>query len=754
MKRIPSVAILFLLALVILAACSADRQTTPQGSLAISIEGLPAGVSADATLSGPGGHEHTVDASRIINNLTPGSYTLTAAEVEAGGRGYLPDPESQSLTVTAGATASATVRYSLRPSPEAARLEVSISGLPGDALADVTVTGPANYSHKLTASTMLEDLSPGDYTVTALSVAVDGTIYVPTPASQRVSLAAGESKSVSVAYSAPAGSLRIEVLGLPDDLAADVTVVGPEGYSQSVASSTTLSGLTPGAYLVGAQDVSGNGGIYQPEPSSQEVTVTSNATATATVTYELQDPGPVPHITEPQPNPLELSAEVGQSATGSFSFGNDGTAELDYTAGQTADWLEITGGQEGSVAPGENATVSVQATCPEDAGAYSAEVTISSNDPDEPIKSVAVDLGCAAGPSPDPVIKLTAADAAAHDHFGHAVAIDGDTLAVAALQLVYGEEYGIEKVTGAVYVFERQGTNWVEQAKLTPPPADDAWRPEGLDAFGSSVAISGDTIVVGAPTFVSEDMIYGSYAFYVFEREGSSWVQRAKLEGHIGWAGLANLAIDGNTIVAGRPQDEIPGQANVFEQEAGTWTHQVSLSRWDLADDDYEDDFGWSVAVSGDTIAVSTRPWSGFPSGAYIFRKTGEAWTEHVKIEGEGAVDISEDTVVFGNRVFRLEGSNVVQQATLDWQGRAIDGNTIVAGSGYDSAWPELSEGVHVVTYDGTNWVNQGELVPHDQATASALGRSVAVSGNTIVVGAPNDSEAGEQAGAVYVFQR
>jgi trimeric autotransporter adhesin len=119
---------------------------------------------------------------------------------------------------------------------------------------------------------------------------------------------------------------------------------------------------------------------------------------------------------------------------------------------------------------------------------------------------------------------------------------------------------------------------------------------------------------------------------------------------------------------------------------------------------------------------------------------------EHVKIEGTGTVNISGNTVVFGNRVFRLEGSTWVQQATLGWQGRAIDGNTIVAG--------DENSAIHVVRYDGANWVNQGRLTPPGDAAASAFGESVAVSGDTIVVGAPNDSEAGERAGAVYVFRR
>ena len=110
--------------------------------------------------------------------------------------------------------------------------------------------------------------------------------------------------------------------------------------------------------------------------------------------------------------------------------------------------------------------------------------------------------------------KLTASDAAGRDYLGIAVAISGDTVVV-------GADQGGSQRPGAAYVFVCSGTAWSEQAKLTASDAEDH------DRFGHSVALSGDTAVVGAVS--DDDAGDSSGAAYVFVRSGNTWSQQAKL---------------------------------------------------------------------------------------------------------------------------------------------------------------------------------------------------------------------------------
>src|SRR5262245_44026716 len=111
--------------------------------------------------------------------------------------------------------------------------------------------------------------------------------------------------------------------------------------------------------------------------------------------------------------------------------------------------------------------------------------------------------------------KLVAGDAAERDEFGWSVAISGDTAIVGARA---GDNDSLLD-TGAAYVFVLNGNAWAQQAKLV---ASDA---STHDAFGYSVAISGDTAVVGEP--VNDPIDAGSA--YVFVRQGTVWAQEAKL---------------------------------------------------------------------------------------------------------------------------------------------------------------------------------------------------------------------------------
>ena len=123
--------------------------------------------------------------------------------------------------------------------------------------------------------------------------------------------------------------------------------------------------------------------------------------------------------------------------------------------------------------------------------------------------------------------KLTASDGAVDDYFGTYVAIDGDTAIIGAPR---DDNTGAE--SGAAYIFVRDGGgNWTPQQKITPTD------PGATDNFGLSVAISGDTVIVGAPDEDSattgvnstpDEEATNSGAAYVFQRSGDVWSQMGK----------------------------------------------------------------------------------------------------------------------------------------------------------------------------------------------------------------------------------
>jgi len=224
--------------------------------------------------------------------------------------------------------------------------------------------------------------------------------------------------------------------------------------------------------------------------------------------------------------------------------------------------------------------------------------------------------------------ELKAGDGAALDFFGRSVSISGDTVAVGA--------YWDDAKKGSAYVFLRSGTSWSQQAKLTA--SDGA----ADDLFGVSVSISGDTVVVGAHE--NDDDGTSSGSAYVFERTGTSWSEEQKLTADDGAAydyfGIS-VSINGDTAVVGAYRNDVndtsSGSAYVFERTDSTWSQQSKLTPSDGAQDDF---FGHSVSISGDTVVVGAYydDDDGADSGsAYVYAERLE-YTLTINIEGEGNV--------------------------------------------------------------------------------------------------------------------
>ncbi len=324
---------------------------------------------------------------------------------------------------------------------------------------------------------------------------------------------------------------------------------------------------------------------------------------------------------------------------------------------------------------------------------------------------------------------LKAAHAAAGDRFGHAVAVSGDTVVVG----VPGESGGAAE-SGAAYVFVRNGNIWTQQAYLK------ASHPNAGDRFGSAVAISGDAIVVGA--WGEDSGAVDSGAAYVFRRDGAVWSQQAVLKApHAGagdWFGFS-VGIDGDTVVVGAPGEGSDatgvngdalndratrsGAVYVFSGNGGVWTQQAYLKASNTRAGDW---FGFSVGISGDTLLAGApyEDGGGIESGAaYAFVRDGGDWSQqqYLKASNIGAGDL------FGHSV-------------------AVSGDMAVVGALFEDSQATDSGAAYVFLRSEGEWAQDAWLKSSNTGPGDRFGISVAISGQTVVVGA-----AGEDSGATGV---
>jgi hypothetical protein len=349
--------------------------------------------------------------------------------------------------------------------------------------------------------------------------------------------------------------------------------------------------------------------------------------------------------------------------------------------------------------------------------------------------------------------ELIASDGVAGDNFGVAVSVYKSTAVVGATDN--------NSQTGAAYVFVRSGTSWTQQTKLTA--ADGAH----FDAFGSSVAVSGATVVVGAELKNSD-----AGAAYVFVRSGSAWSQQAKVTASDAasnnFFGHA-VALSGSTAVVGAyGKNSEKGVAYAFVRSGATWYQQAELSASDAAAFDV---LGASVSISGSTV-VAGAPFKNSDTGAaYVFvlpsqqaeltasdGVSGDNLGVSVSVSGSIAVvgAYSKNSNTGAAYVFVRSGTTWTQQAKLtasdaalgDSFGISVAVSTSIAVVG--AALKNSGTGAaYVFVLSGTTWTQQAKLTASDGVSNDYFGYSVAVSGTTAVVGAVIKNSG---TGAAYVF--
>lgn len=375
--------------------------------------------------------------------------------------------------------------------------------------------------------------------------------------------------------------------------------------------------------------------------------------------------------------------------------------------------------------------------------------------------------------------------------FGYAVAADGQTVAVGAPLGNSGAGQG----SGVVEVFVKSGGVWTLEAALAPANAGPG------DGFGSSVAIAGDTLIVGAPGEDSsatgvhsgagaDNTAPNSGAAYIFVRSGGVWTQQAYIKASNTDAGDAfggAVAASANRVVVGAIEEasqgtgidspleadnsrSTAGAAYIFERAGSTWSQAAYLK---ASNTDQGDQFGVTVAASGDTVVVGADREAGAGPGvnpgnqsdnsliksgaAYVFVKAAGVWTQQAFLKASNpsqgdefarALSLSGDTLVVGAHSESSNGTGV---------NPPTQANNSASGSG----------AAYVFVRNAGAWTQQAYLKASNTEAGDRFGWSVSVEGDELAVGAfvedsdgvgvdpPNQTNAGATgSGAVFFFQR
>ena len=325
---------------------------------------------------------------------------------------------------------------------------------------------------------------------------------------------------------------------------------------------------------------------------------------------------------------------------------------------------------------------------------------------------------------------LQASDKGRFDAYGTSADVDGNFVVVGS---PYSDQGGVDR--GAAYVYELVGGIWTNEVKLAPNDVEDSKR------FGVSVAISGSTIVVGAEWDSTNEG-----AAYIFEYDGTSWSQSAKLLSAIPWPDNnvfgRLVAIDSDTVVVSDPGSFYFGTSSgavvVYEKPVTGWADTSSGAILSSTNTGNYDQFGTSIDIDGDEIVVGAQYDSvaGTRDGAaYVFKKPAAGWADMTQTATLTAASPT-DHDFLGNAV-------------------AIDDGVVAAGAiGYDIG-VQQEGAVYIYERGVGGWVDATEdqlLTASDPTTNAAFGTSLIMEGPRLVVGSGGSAQ-GTNSGSAYVWR-
>ncbi|MFO0829708.1 MAG: hypothetical protein U0572_16325 [Phycisphaerales bacterium] len=396
-----------------------------------------------------------------------------------------------------------------------------------------------------------------------------------------------------------------------------------------------------------------------------------------------------------------------------------------------------------------------------------------------------------------PFAKLTASDGQPSSLFGMYLALRGSRMVSGAGH----QQVGSMPYAGKVYVFDFNGSAWIESAQIV---ASDA---ETGAVFGQDVALGDDRIV----TSRLDEWLGFTGSAYVFRLEGGTWIEEARLsaESPQSYDYFYHLAMEGDLISVGADQrwGPGPGFVEVFRRTGTTWTREAHLTP---SDGGFGDGFGMSTSIDGETMAIASVPPAGIGStGVYLFEHDASGWHEsqkavpssyqtvanHVGFDGSDllAGSIPSDRVyvfslgpdcndngvgdacdIMGGSSADMNGNGVPDECNDAMFLPACESQVLVGSTGavgdsqgvflaLDGDWAAWSAilndnengvdaGVVFVAHrTGAAWSETQRLLAWDGRPGDYFGYQVALSGEWLAVGAPQNSWGGN--GAVYMFR-
>ena len=314
--------------------------------------------------------------------------------------------------------------------------------------------------------------------------------------------------------------------------------------------------------------------------------------------------------------------------------------------------------------------------------------------------------------------------------FGFSVCILGDNIVVGS--------YGDNDYTGSAYVFVKPVTGWADMTETAKLTASDG---EEDEKFGYSVAISNNSITIGAYGERTDYYDYNRGAAYVFEKPVTGWsnmTETAKLTASDGeyydHFGYSVDSFEENIVIGATRDDNDKGSAYIFQKPVSGWTDMTETGKLTASNHDIDDYMGFSVSIYGDYIVVSADgdDDNGSNAGsAYIFEKPVSGWSNM-------------------NETYKLIASDGEND---DYFGYSVDifGDNILIGS----LGSEETGSVYYFKKPQTGWTNMSEtskLVASDGETSDEFGRSADISNEHVIIGAYLNDDNGRSSGSAYFF--
>ena len=317
--------------------------------------------------------------------------------------------------------------------------------------------------------------------------------------------------------------------------------------------------------------------------------------------------------------------------------------------------------------------------------------------------------------------KITGQNPANGVEFGKEVSLDGDWMVVSALN----ESVGASNF-GAVYVYHHNGIEWVFQQKLFATDVSQG------NKFGRALSLEGGRLAVGATGYGSGG--FNSGAVYVYTLNGMQWTDQQKLEANDAVAGDLfgfELAHEGDhLLIAALGDDDAGGESGSvyhFEFDGLSWQQEQKLT---ASDGGQDDEFGSAISLSGNQAFIGSHLWDGAESSVgalYAFELQSGDWVETQQLTIANAEP----------------GDNFAFSVSFD-------GTHVFAGVPGEA----FSRGaVHAFVWDTSSWVEVTKLIPAQGAVSHDFGVDVSISRDRMLVGAFGDRNDGNYAGAAYMYQ-